>query len=108
MDGAPVPSALWLAAILWPVIIAILWLYANRRCSSEQLRFNDGMLWIAGSMMAGWLYLSFVIVLPVLLFAFAFSVLAAIYGDIRRSPAYAQTKWHGFVRLCYRNRMRQR
>ena len=66
------------------------------------------MLWVAGSMMAGWLYLSFIIVLPVLLFAFAFSVLAAMYGDIRRLPAYAQTKWHRFVRLCYRNRMRQR
>lgn len=108
VDGAIVPSGLWIASTVWPVIMAALWLYANRRCSSPQLRFNDSLLWIAASMMPGWFYLSFLFVLPILLFAFAFSVLVALYGDIRRSPDDAPTHWHRFVRFCYRNRMRQR
>ena len=72
------------------------------------MRFSDGMLWITASMMTGWLYLSFIVVLPVLLLVFSGSVLIALYGDIRREPEYSQNKWSVVVHYFYRNRMRQK
>jgi len=106
MDRATV-SPRWMASIIWPAMIAVLWGYADRRCSSDLLRFSDGLLWVTASMMTGWAYMSFIFVLPVLLLAFAGSVLIAIYGDIRRVPGYSQTQWRRLVRFFYRNRMRQ-
>jgi hypothetical protein len=99
--------AYWLASLMWPAMIAVLWGYAQRRCSSDRMRFSDGLLWVTASMMTGWLFMSFIFVLPVLLVVFSGSVLIALYGDIRRAPGYSQTKWHRLVCYFYRNRMRQ-
>jgi hypothetical protein len=108
MDRATASPGRWLGSIAWPVVIAVLWVYANRRCSSEHLRYSDGLLWVTASMMTGWVYMSFVFVLPVLLLTFTGSVLIALYGDIRRTPADSQTQWRRLVRFFYRNRMKQK
>ncbi len=108
MNRAPASPERWLASIAWPVVIAVLWVYADRRCSSEHLRYNDGLLWVTASMMTGWVYMSFVFVLPVLLLTFTGSVLIALYGDIRRTPGDSQTQWRGLVRFFYRNRIKQK
>ena len=97
----------WLASIMWPVVIAILWGYAQQRCSSDRMRFGDGLLWVTASMMTDWFYISFLVVFPALLAVFSGSVLIALYGDIRRTPGYSQTKWHRLVYYFYRNRMMQ-
>jgi len=107
IDRAAAVPAYWLASLRWPVVIAMLWGYAHRRCSSDRMRFIDGLLWITASMMTGWLYMSFIVVLPVLLFVFPCAVLIALYGDIRRTPEYSQAKWHRLVSYFYRNRMRK-
>ncbi len=59
-------------------------------------------------MMTGWVYMSFIFVLPVLLLAFTSSILVALYGDIRRTPRYSEAQWIRLVHFLYRNRMRQR
>jgi hypothetical protein len=72
------------------------------------MRYNDGLLWVTASMMTGWVYMSFIFVLPVLLFAFSGSVFVALYGNIQREPGYSQAQWLRLVRFFYRNRVRQR
>jgi hypothetical protein len=104
--GAVIPAD-WLASLMWPVVIAVLYGYAQRRCSSDRMRFSDGLLWVTASMMTGWLYLSFIIVLPALLIVFSGSVLIALYGNISRAPRYSQAKFHRLIYYFYRNRMRQ-
>ncbi len=84
-DRATVAPLRWLLALLWPAVIALLWRYADQRCSGDRMRLNDGLLWITASMMTGWVYTSFILVLPVLLLAFWGSVFIAFYGDIRRA-----------------------
>lgn len=108
MDRAAASPGRWIGSIAWPVVIAILWGYAHRRCSSENLRYSDGLLWVTASMMTGWVYMSFIFVLPVLLLTFTGSVLIALYGDIRRAPGDSQIQWQRLVRFFYRNRMKQK
>jgi len=108
MDRAAASPGRWLGSIAWPLVIAVLWGYADRRCSSEHLRYRDGLLWVTASMMTGWVYMSFFFVFPVLLLTFTGSVLIALYGDIRRAPGDSQTQWRRLVRFIYRNRMKQK
>jgi len=96
----------WLASLMWPAVIAVLWGYAQRRCSSDRMPFSDGLLWVTASMMTGWLYMSFIVVFPVLFVVFSGSVLIALYGDIRRTPWDSRAKWHRLIYYFYRNRMR--
>jgi hypothetical protein len=108
IDRATAPPAFWLASFIWPLVVAALWFYAMRRCSSDRMRFSDGLLWVTASMMTGWLYFSFFFVLPVLFIVFSGAVLIALYGDIRRrAPGYSQAKYQRLVNYFYRNRMRQ-
>jgi hypothetical protein len=97
----------WLACFVWLAVIAGLTFYAHRRFSTDQMSFREGLLWVTASTMTGWMYFSFVVVLPSLLFVFFASAFIAIYGDLRRKPEYARAKWHRLVRYFYRNRMRQ-
>jgi len=108
VDRGAVSSGRWIASTVWPGLVAVLWFYADRRCSSDRMRFIDGLLWVTSSMMTGWVYMSFIFVLPVLLLAFTGSILVALYGDIRRTPDHSQTQWLRMVHFVYRNRMRPR
>ncbi len=96
-----------LASLAWPVVVAFLWLYAQKRCSADRLRFGDGLLWTTRSMMTGWLWMSFFTVIPGLLVVFWGSVGIALYGDVTRKPGFAHAKFHGLVSYFFRNRMRQ-
>ncbi len=104
---ATIRPARWLIALAWFVLLAVLWRYVDDRCSSDRMRYRDGLLWVTASMMTGWVNLSFLIAFPVLLFVFVRSVLFAMVGDMRRSPGYSQDRWLGMVRYFYRNRMMQ-
>jgi hypothetical protein len=97
----------WLASLIWPVVIVVLAFYAHRRCSSDRMRFRDGLLWVTVSMMTGWVYMSFFTVWPVLLLVFWASVFFAVSGDLKRAPGYSQARCHRLVSYFYRNRMRQ-
>ena len=105
--GSSMSRVLWLASLIWLIAVASSAFYANRRCSSERMRYRDGLLWITTSMMTGWLYLSFATVLPVLLFAFPASVFLAIRGGMGRQPEYSQREWHRLVTYFYQHRMKQ-
>ncbi len=107
VDKTPVRPGYLLASLTWPVVVAFLWLYAQKRCSTDRLRFGDGLLWVTRSMMTGWLWMSFFTVIPGLLVVFCGSVGTALYGDIIRNPGFAQAKFHGLVSYFFRNRMRQ-
>jgi hypothetical protein len=67
-----------LIALAWFVLLAVLWRYVDDRCSSDRMRYRDGLLWVTASMMTGWVNLSFLIAFPVLLFVFVRSVLFAM------------------------------
>lgn len=108
VNGAAEVRAFWVVSLLWPILIGGLLAYANWRCSSEQMSYRDGLLWVTASMMTGWLYMSFILVLPALLLAVSGSVLIALYGDVRRIPGFARAKWPRMVHYFYRNRMRQK
>jgi CDP-diglyceride synthetase len=95
------------ALLILPGILAVMFWYAHKRCSSEQMVFRDGLLWVTASTMTGWVYMSFVTVLPSLLAALFGSVFFALAGDARRDPKYAATKWIALVKFFYRNRMRR-
>jgi hypothetical protein len=60
----------WFATAIWPALIIASWAYARNRCASDLMPFGDGLLWVTASMMTGWLYISFIFVLPVLLVVF--------------------------------------
>jgi hypothetical protein len=105
--GTLLPTPYRIASLLWPAVIAGSFWYASKRCSSERLRYRDGLLWVAASMIAGTMYMSFLLVLPLLLVVFSSSVLIALYGDIRRKPGYAPEKWSRVIHYFYRNRMVQ-
>src|SRR3569832_252084 len=64
----------WMASISWLATIAALAAYVLRRLSSDRMTFKEGLLWVTASMMTGWTYLSFIVVLPALLFVFSASV----------------------------------
>jgi hypothetical protein len=99
--------AFWIASLLWPLAIAASALFANHLCSSERMRYRDGLLWVTNSMMTGWLYMSFATVLPGLLFAFPASVYLALRGQFGNHPGYSQREWHRLVSYFYRHRMKQ-
>jgi hypothetical protein len=99
--------AYWFASLAWPIAIVGFAVYADRRCSSDRMHFRDGLLWVTASMMTGWVYMSFVTVLPTLLFAFWASVYFAVFGHMKSEPGYSQTKFHRLVSYFYRHRMKQ-
>ena len=105
--GHTAAPAFWVAALMWPFVLALLAVYAQRRCSSGGMGYTDGLLWITGSMMTGWVYLSFFLTIPVLLMAYSASIFFAVFGDLRRSRGYSQAKWYMLVHYFYRNRMKQ-
>lgn len=106
-DRASVPINWWVISLAWPVILAVLFSYSMRRCSSEAMAYTDGLLWITRSMMTGWSTISFVVVPPALFTAFLGSVAIAASGDLQRQPRFAKTKWASLVVFFYRQRMRR-
>lgn len=59
-----VAAAWWASSLAWPLLLALLFGYALRRCSSDKLHFTDGLLWIVRSMMTGWTTQSFILIPP--------------------------------------------
>lgn len=101
-------SLAWrVASIGWPVLVAALFWYCTRRCSSDKMHFHDGLLWITRSAMTGWMSMSFITVTTAVLTAFLGSVSIAVYGDLQRRRDYAPLKWGQMVSFFYRNRMRR-
>ncbi len=54
-----VSPSYWPASLIWPAVIIVLAFYAHLCCSSDRMRFRDGLLWVTASMMTGWVYMSF-------------------------------------------------
>lgn len=81
--------------------------YARWRCSSENLRYWDGLLVVSASMMTEWIYNTLVLLLPALTYSFLASIYFAVLSDIRRQPLKARERFHRFVYRMYQNRMRQ-
>ncbi len=105
--GALLPLPYRLGSLIWLAMVGGCYWYATLRCSSERLRYWDGLLLVAASMMAGTMYMSFLMVLPVLFVVFSGSVLIAINGDIRGAPGYAPARWLRLIQYFHRNRMVQ-
>jgi hypothetical protein len=106
-DRISVPTGWWAASFGWPTLIAGLFLFAWRRCSSEKMCFTDGLLWITQSMMTGWTTFSFLVVPPALLAGFAGAIAMSGWAEIRRQPELAPESWTRIVAFFYRHRMRQ-
>jgi len=90
----------WISLVAQVALIQFLLWYAQKRCSSENLTFWQGVAVVAASIRTHWVYtdvLLAVLVLPLMLTA------AAVFAFSNR-PAYLfQRLVHGF----YRNRMEQ-
>lgn len=95
------------ASLIWSILIAVSFLYAQARCSSERLHSQDGLQWVTASMMTGWTYMSFATVFPALAVSFFGSILIALAGDLRGDKTYAPDMFAWLVRFFYRNRMRR-
>jgi len=106
-NRTPVSLAWGIASASWPAIVAALFWYGARRCSTDKMSFRDSLLWITRSTITGWMFMSFFTVIPALLTAFLSSILIAVYGDLQRQPDYAPAKWAQIVSFFYRNRMRR-
>jgi hypothetical protein len=104
---ARLPLPYRLGSLIWLALVVGSYWYANLRCSTERLRYRNGLLSVAASMMAGTMYMSFFMVLPVLFVVFFGSVLIAFYGDIRGGPGYAPARWLRLIQYFHRNRMVQ-
>jgi NADH:ubiquinone oxidoreductase subunit 4 (subunit M) len=102
-----VPLRWWIASILWPVLLAVLFWYAARRCSSDKMRFTDGLLWVTRSAIGGSMFMSIILVTLALLAAFLGAILLAIYSDLIRQPRFAPVKWAQLILFFHRNRMRR-
>jgi len=102
-----VPLRWWIASILWPVFLAVLFWYGARHCSSDKMRFHDGLLWVTRSAIGGSMFMSFILVPPALLASFLGAISFAIYSDLRSQPQFAPVKWAQLVSFFYRNRMRR-
>jgi hypothetical protein len=106
-SGAQLPLQYRLGSIVWIALVGGSYWYANLRCSSERLRYREGLLWVAASMMAGTTSMAFFMVLPVLFVVFFGSVLIALSGDLRGVPGYAPARWLRLIQYFHRNRMVQ-
>jgi hypothetical protein len=103
----PVPAFAWIISCAWAALTAALYFYASWRCSSEELPYYEGLLFVAYSMSAVTPNFSFFFVIPSLLFVFLSSLAFALWGDISRNRDYAKTRFYSLIGQFYKNRMRQ-
>lgn len=101
-----IPTLAWTTALTLSALLAVLFAYANVRCSSETLAYREGLLFVTRSMMVGWVYLSLVFVLPALMATFVASVVIALYHDITGTRHKAAQSFHRLVVIVYRHRLR--
>jgi hypothetical protein len=106
-EEIPVPPIAWIISCGWALMMAIIYWYVSWRCSSEELTFYEGLLFVAYSMAAMTPNFSFFFVMPSLLFVFLSSVFFALRGDIARDAGYAKMRFYRLVTRFYKNRMRQ-
>src|ERR1700733_202059 len=64
--GSPIPVGDWTWAIVTMIGIQVLFWYAQVRCTSDKLRYWDGLLLVAAYMFTGWIYISAIFVFPAL------------------------------------------
>ena len=103
----PLPASAWPTAAALSLLVGALLSYANFRCSSTQLTYREGVLFVATSMSTGWVYSSLLCVLPALLLAFVASVGLSLYYDLKLQPSRAAYRFHQLVATFHRHRMRQ-
>jgi hypothetical protein len=100
IHGGQMDEQSWIELVLELVLIQLLLWHAQKRCSSEKLRFWQGMAVIAACLRTSWIYtdvLSAVLILPLV-----FTAAAALAFTSR--PAY---RFQLLVHAFYRNRMEQ-
>jgi hypothetical protein len=86
----------------WPVISSFIYWYTSRRCSSPQLRFFDGLVYITLAMNIGWQQMSLFSGFFGVLAALVISPFAALYGDYRLEQEYASKFFHKMVVKFYK------
>jgi hypothetical protein len=104
---SPVSLTDWVSAIMLMAVIQALFLYSQKRCSSDKLSYWNGLLYVAAFMSTGWSYLSMVFVFPTLLIVFIASITLSIYYDLAPSRVNAAFQFHRIVSFFYKNRMVQ-
>jgi len=104
----PTEPSDWILAIIEMIGIQILFWYVQRRCSSENLSYWDGLLYVAAFNETGWPYLSMVFVFPSLLLIFIASMSLSIYYEFVPPSAKAAFQFHRMISFFYRNRMLQK
>ena len=105
--GQPIADVDWILPIVGVGVIQALFWYADKRCSSENLSYWNGLLFVAAFMSTGWIYMSMLLIFPALLVAFLASVGLALYYDLTFTPGKAAFKFHRLVHTFHQHRMRQ-
>ncbi len=98
--GGEMDEQAWIVLVLEVAFLQLLLWHAQKRCSSEQLKYWHGVAVVAASIRTHWIYTDIVLALLVLPLMLAASAVLAF----TTRPAYLfQRLVHGF----YRNRMEQ-
>ena len=103
----PIPVTSFGLAVMLSLFAGLLLWASHRQCSTERMTYREGMLFITGSMMTGWTYLSLLVVFPALLGTFLVVGIYALCSLAKSDSDWAQARFHRVVGFCYRNRMRQ-
>lgn len=103
----PIPQDELLQAAAITFFLLLCMAYARKRCANERMGYWRGVLIVAGSMTAGWVYFSMVFVFPALLYLSIMSVLYALLGDLRGRPELAPGSFQKLVLRFYEHRMHQ-
>lgn len=94
-------SYFWYAAV-WPLAASIIYWYTSRRCSSQQLRFFEGLVYITIAMNIGWVAMSIFTGFFGVLTALFIAPFAALYGDYRLEQEFAGRFFHKMVLKFYK------
>jgi hypothetical protein len=97
----------WALSALFTLSLTALLPLASRLCSSPTLSYREGLLFVAESMMSGWLQLSLLFVFPALFVAVLASFVVAVCSLPFGDSARASRAFHRTVSFFYSHRLRQ-
>ena len=94
-----------LKALAASIVTCALLAFADFRCSTSDFSYKTGLLYVTAFMQTGWVYLSFLYVVPALLGMCIASVALAVYS--LKDPDSSRRRFAALVQFFYRHRMFQ-
>jgi hypothetical protein len=103
----PIPASSWEKSTTWLFLTVCAFLYARHRCSSQQLYYNDGLMYVVYSARVWGAGTSLLLAFPAVLLTFIASLVFAIFNDLRWKPESTPSNFYRLIASIYRNRLNQ-